>query len=243
MKGLFFIALACVSISAQAFTYSTGFETAEGWTVGSADGQNGFTAYSGAPAGPNIMDVNPADGNQHLRLDVDSNAGTGTFNGIYGPDWTNELQGMDVITTSVDIFITNYDGANYDVAAEDNTGGVFFDVSFDYQTSILIYDGANTFIDTNIVWFPNEWFNFEIVSDMNAQTHTYFFKGVNIYSHSFFEATTYGNAALFSDNWHQAGEYGDMDNFSVEGVPEPATLTILGAAALVALRRKRTQKK
>lgn len=241
MKNCLLLALSCCALSANAFTYSTGFETAEGWTVGSA-AQNGFTAFPQAPAGPKIQTDNPKDGNQHLRLNQDPSVGSPEFNGILGPDWTANLQNMDVITTSIDVFITNAGGANYDIGAQDNTGKVFFDVSFDWQTSILIYGPNETFVDTNIVWSTNQWFNFKIISDMNAQTHTYYYKGVNIYSHAFYDATEFGQIALFSDNAHLANEFGDMDNLNVTAVPEPATLTLLTLASLAIAKKRKSPK-
>lgn len=251
VKVLSLAAILTVAASSQAaFSFTTGFESGEGYTVGSITGQNGWTTFTNASVpthalSPAVSNANAAGGSQHLRLTDNTASANGSNNGAFSPVFTPGVN--DVYTVSVDTYFNSVQGADYYVTAQDTTAGfVNFRVNFDWQGNIWILDNPGTglaYQDTGVAWANNAYKNLTIVHDITGNSLKYFYDGAEIYSSASFTAVTQINqVVIYGDNWENAGEYADFDNLSVTGteaVPEPATMAVLAAAGLAAARRRR----
>ncbi len=245
IKALAFASLVVAAVSSQAaFTYSTGFESSEGFTVGAIDGQNGYTTFTAAAAVPVISTANAASGSQHLRLPQGGST-TGTLSGAFSSVFTPGAN--DVYTLSLDIAISGDLGANYSVVAQDTVASLLnFRVEFDWQGNIFVVDdlglGAE-YVDTGVSWTVGGYNNLTVVQDIANNTISYSYNGSSIYSGANWNGNTSLNQiVMFSDSWQNPGEFGDIDNVSLVGtdaVPEPATMMILGLAATAVAARKR----
>lgn len=256
MKFIAAAAAVALIVPAQAFVYSTGFESGEGWSLGAATGQNGFTSFEISAGVPGtaavISDVNPLTGDQHLSLLNDPNVGPGALNGVFTPDWAADIEADHTFfDVSFDVFISNTGGADYQFAAQNPTAGFLnWRVNFDWQNNIQVLDsdgaGGFVFVDTGIDYTVGEYVNFRVFVDSTANTADYYYGGNLIYSGV--NVAGVGNGVnqviLFNDNFHLAGESGDIDNFNFEtsAVPEPGTMIALGAGLAALAARKRNKK-
>lgn len=241
-NALFVASVAAIAASSHAaFSYSTGFESSEGWNLGLANGQNGYTVFTAAPNGPIISNVNPNGGSQHLRLGPDTSASVGTLNGVFSPEFATGSN--DIYTLSLDIAIGATGGADYDIAGQDTAAGLInFRVKFSWLGNILV-QSTSGFVDTGALWNEGGYNNLTVVQNIANNSITYSYGGSQIYTDTNWNSNTGLNQiVMFSDNFH-IGEFGDIDNVVLTGeaVPEPMTMGVLaaGLAAAAAARRKR----
>jgi hypothetical protein len=162
--------------------------------------------------------LNPASGDQHLRISKDSSIGTGIPTGCFSPLIT-ALPGPS--STSIDMYVSGPGGADYGIApysSSDGTWAAF--VSLDWLGGIEIHDGSS-FVPTGADWVAGEYKTLRIDIDPGAGIIEYFYDGVLIYTGGLLGTTTVDQVVLLSDNWH-VDDYGDYDNLSF-GSTEPPT--------------------
>ncbi len=224
------------------FSYSTGFEASEGFSLGSIGGQNGYSLFPVGAENVNISDANPLGGTQHLRIGRDPNATPGQFAGAQSSIF--DTTGLDIFSFSADFSISALGGGSYDFVGYDSVNtALAFQVSFLFTGDIILVDNSGWEI-TGATWTPGDTLNFSTVHNFADGTASYSLNGTEFYSASTLSgASGISYFALLSDNT-QMGDVGDFDNinFAGEAVPEPMTMSVLGlgAAALAFRRRKRS---
>lgn len=230
------LASAALAAGAGAFSYFQDFEELE---LGDLDGQDGWlTDVSGAPD-PQVVDLG---GNRAVLLEVPDTAGTYALIELPIPDLIDA--GLTKVTVSFDIFRPQLDVTMnqnlwwywYDPGTPtyglqwDQGGGTTMPFGFESgaASTQTIY---GRFVNITMEWdvaagLAQSWYDGVAVdvdfpiSSIDALT------GWAIYlSHDAGTGTGLGRAYI--------------DNFSIEAVPEPATLAALGLGSLVLIRRRR----
>lgn len=248
MRTLLLAAFAAFALSsAQAFSYATGFETADGFSLGAINGQNGYTTFTAAQDAPVISDANPFTGNQHLRLPDDPNVADGTLNGAFSQDFSSMTTGDTFFDLGLDMSITSAGGADYDIVGQTpGQTNLSFRMKFGFEGNILILDDVGNgaeFVDTGVSWTNGAYKHVEIQVDTTTDRVDYFYDGANIYNGMNFSSGFGTNQfVIFSDSFQNPDEFGDVDNVTLDtqSVPEPATMVLLGLGlAGFAARRKK----
>lgn len=192
---------------------TTDFEAADTFAPGFCAGQNGWTAFVASTVEGHIDTANPAGGTQHLRVSSDPANATGTLTGCFSPD-LGALPADNIYTTSVDVAITNANGADYGVVLQSpNQGFITARVNFRFTGPIQVFEGGD-FVDTGATWTPGAYRNLTIVVNSTAGTIAYSYDGVLIHTGPLVGGTTVEQVVLFSDNWQVTDEHGDFDNLS-----------------------------
>jgi hypothetical protein len=223
--------------------YATGFEPGEGFSPGWVHGQAGWATFVTSTTEAHIDTANPFSGVQNLRISNDPTLDPGSDVGGFSP-----LLSMDPLAlsiTSVDVFISNTLGADYDVIPQaPGQGYLTARVKFFYTGDIYILDDVPgtglTFVDTGTDWVVGEYRNLSIEVDPLGDTIDYYYGGSLIYTSQggVFAGTTVEQVVLLSDNWQlNDQEAGDFDNLSI--VPEPGALGWLSVVCLLVIRGRR----
>ncbi|MBK8914071.1 MAG: hypothetical protein IPM64_05610 [Phycisphaerales bacterium] len=227
MRGLILAtALAAVATSASqaVVVYQTGFEAAEGFSVGMVGGQAGWTVITGTPARlqPVVATANPRTGAQHFRLAKQANLTSGSLKGGFTPIFN--VPAATPISVSVDVNISGTDGAEYAVALQSSAQGLltaFVDFSFQdddgdlISGDILVQDGVD-FVPTGFEFVPGQYKTLRIDFDPATNQLTYFYDGMQIFTHGTWSGTAIDQVVLLSDNFQLPNETGDFDNLRVE---------------------------
>jgi hypothetical protein len=234
--------------------YSTGFETAEGFTVGPVAGQNGWTASVNAnQTAFSVSTANPFSGSQHLRVGFDDAVPMGNTRVILGPNLGSIGEGQTV--TSVMVNISSDQGSNYEVIGQAPSQElVAWRVVFNWNGGIsgtpgeiFILDdpdgdgpGGLAFVDTGVVWNAGVYTELRVETDSLANTINYYYGGNLIYSSvaGMFAATSVEQFVILTDNYQNPGEVADFDNIVI-AVPAPGSLALLGLGLAVGARRRR----
>ncbi len=220
---------------------ATGWDSSQGFVPGWIGGQNGWASFASSTAQGSVTNANPLGGDQNLRIAFDPALPNGTNTGAFSPSLGAQPVGSSI--TSVDIYISNTGGADYDVVPQAPTQGLLSArVKFNFLGNIFILDNPGSglqFIDTGVAWNVGVYTNLTIDINPTADTIEYYYGGNLIHSSmaGVFAGTATEQVVLLSDNWHLPGEAGDFDNFSV--VPSPGTLAMLGLAGLIGRRRRK----
>lgn len=225
----------------RALPYATGFEPAEGFVPGYIGGQQGWSTFTGTTLEAHVDTVNPAAGEQHMRISYEPNLGAGSLVGAFSPD--QGPLGAGQYSMAVDVNIGGTGGADYDIVAQaPSQGYLTFRVKnywsdFDgdgLAGDVLYLDSTLNYADTGFDYTPGVYYNLEVVVDSLAGTIDYYIDGGLVASDVVFAGTSIEQAVFLSDNYN-LGESGDFDNLII--TPEPASLLLLGLAGLLIRRR------
>ena len=211
-----------------ATSQSSGFEVIEGFVLGFIGGQVGWDAFAVSTVEGHVDNVNPAAGDQHLRLardpDIANNALIGAFSPNMGP-FTNISA-----VVSVDMFLTG-SGRTFEVIPQNSTEGlVVARVRFRSGTNIIDIlddpegDGTFAFQVTGTTWIPDQYVNLTIDLNVLAGKIDIFYNAVLIYS--IVAVGDFGSAVeevLFNGTNGSAlsDATADYDNYDVAGGPLP----------------------
>ncbi len=228
-----------LSIRGGGLEFSTGFEDL---TLGPINGQAGWTVFSANAAAPVISDVNPAGGNQHLRISRGAGS-SGSLNGAFSPLFGTTAGGQSVV--SVDVSMNTDAGADAQIIAQAPSQALLsWRVVLSFTGAINVLDDTGsglTFVDTGATWVPGEYRNLTVAMDSDANTIDYFYDGSLIYSGAagVFAGTGVEQVILASDNFYNDEfESISYDNLMVS-IPTPGAVALLGMAGVAATRRRR----
>lgn len=242
--------------------YMTGFETFEGFVVGSLNLQNGWQISTSPEANtiPAVSVANPFAGAQHMRIQDDPTEPAG-FAGVLGFGPSHD----PATVFKVMVNISNTGGADYFLNPQSPALGIactrvdfhFADYAAPGQNDpdatpgdILVIsdpDGPGPlpgdFINTGVEYTPGVYKEFRI-EYAGGGMYNYFYDGAQIAGPLFGFHNAQGQACngwtemVYVDDQFQldANERADFDNHME--IPEPAAIALLGLAALM-LRRRR----
>ncbi len=218
------------------------FEVSEGFATGVLSGQNGWTAFAASTVMPTVDAVNPSSGSQHMHLENDPASGGLTNIGGFSPLLAPQ-SATDSSRVSVDIFISNDGGSDYDVVAQaPSLGTLTWRVKFEWLGNINVVDdigGGLAFIDTGIVWPIGTYFNLEVITDPVANSIEYYIDGNLIYTSviGLIAAPNVEQVVLLNDNFQLAGETADFDNLQINTfyLAPPTPVPSLGVYAVILL--------
>lgn len=197
--------------------HQSSFDSADGYVAGACDGQNGWTMFAASTTQGHISTVNPSAGDQHMRIDKDTAAASGSLTGCFSPDLGAPPAGTSSV--KVDIAISATGGADYDVVPQAPSEALLTArVKFNSVGDILILDdtgGGLIFVDSGANWTVGSYETLEILIDPVGNTIDYIYGGATIYSSvaGLFGATTVEQVVLLSDNF-QTTDSGDFDSLS-----------------------------
>lgn len=243
------LALGVLSAAAPAtILYQTGFETGEGFSAGPLDSQADWFSdsdditVSGASGG-----VNPSGGSQMVSYVSGTTAGEVFYSWTdLSTLWANRPANQNKLVVSIDIFIPEATENVFDIGlaiwgfdtAYSFLGEV--DLSTDVD-AVRLYDGFASVTETSTTFQRGVWNRLGFVADWDTGSLTASLNGVDVAEVGNFENTGAPLAdvdlSIFSLDDSSANTV-YFDNFSVESVPEPATMAAL-ALGVAALTRRR----
>jgi hypothetical protein len=102
----------------------------------------------------------------------------------------------------------------------------------------VVGEGVLSFANTGVTWTEGQYRELRVEMDPIADSLRYYYGGALIYTGlaGTFAGTSVEQVVLINDNFQLAGETADFDNINV--VPAPASLALLGFAALATRRRR-----
>lgn len=221
---LFLLLMIGFTISAQ---QTVSFESAEGYTLGNINTQNGWASTGDGAGGfvqnQIITDELSSVGTNSFKITVESAFG-GQPNPVVGGFYTypTAVPYADAVI-SADLYLDTFDSANtsdYLLGFTNTTAGAFlFYVRFTFEGDILVLGqddtGAVVLDDTMTDWTPLTWFNLRMELDNNALE--IFVDDVSIYSGTVATPDVDITSARFiHDNY--AG-FGYIDNFRTNDEP------------------------
>ncbi|MDI9641386.1 PEP-CTERM sorting domain-containing protein [Kamptonema cortianum] len=247
---LFAAAFSAVAASHAQILFSTGFETSEGYTVGSsAVGVAGWAAGSGSGNSQTVSTDYAASGSNSLKFD------NSTLNSFYSirNTWTASASPLRFSTR---VWVTGNNGADrlygllLGATPTSTMGGTVFGMTIGGdgvvragKTWSSTYSGTG--IGTaNAGTFSDRWLTFELEIDPgtgDGVARASGFSDSNVITSNFTAVATPQNIQVSTDYNTTAARLGIgyFDDVKVEVVPEPATMMILGAGAAALLARRR----
>ncbi|MHC4140718.1 MAG: hypothetical protein ACYSUF_02165 [Planctomycetota bacterium] len=197
-------------------SYATGFEPAEGFAPGHIDGQVGWASFASSSAEAHIDTVNPAAGEQHLRISKDPNLGLGADVGAFSPNLGifENVSG----TLSVDLNISSLGGTTYEVVPQTPTEGlVVTRVQFLRTRDIWVLNAAGVFEDSGADWVPGVYKNVTVVLDVVLGTLEVFYDGALIHSLTPIPNGDAIQEVVLIGNNNGDDDVGDFDNLEIIG--------------------------
>ena len=207
MKNLYFLAVAllCTTLSAQ---NQISFETSEGYQLGDIRNQNSWTV------------TDDGEGNFIQNQVVSSEkatVGTSSFKNAYEAEYGAQFypiigaqksfdQPLDFqeTTVSFDVYVTEIDGSNFEMAAygidsnEDFTP--VYDIAFDYTGSLNVVTSVDfDMVETGVTWQPNQWYNVKV--KVSATEIKYFIDNALIFTTPNFSHVNLVGMNFLHDNY------------------------------------------
>lgn len=207
MKNLYFLAVAllCTTVSAQ---NQISFETSEGYQLGDIRNQNSWSV------------TDDGEGNFIQNQVVSSEkatVGTNSFKNAYEAEYGAQFypiigaqksfdQPLDFqdTTVSFDVYVTEIDGSNFEMAAygidsnEDFTP--VYDIAFDYTGSLNVVTSVDfDMVETGVTWQPNQWYNVKV--KVSANEIKYFLNNALIYTTPNFSQLNLVGMNFLHDNY------------------------------------------
>ncbi len=207
MKKLYFLgaALLCTTLSAQ---NQISFETSEGYQLGDIRNQNSWTV------------TDDGEGNfvqNQVVSSEKSTVGTNSFKNAYEAEYGAQFypiigaqksfdQPLDFqdATVSFDVYVTEIDGSNFEMAAygidsnEDFTP--VYDIAFDYTGSLNVVTSVDfDMVETGVTWQPNQWYKVKV--KVSANEIKYFLNNALIYTTPNFSQLNLVGMNFLHDNY------------------------------------------
>lgn len=207
MKKLYFLgaALLCTTLSAQ---NQISFETSEGYQLGDIRNQNSWSV------------TDDGEGNFIQNQVVSSEkatVGTNSFKNAYEAEYGAQFypiigaqksfdQPLDFqdTTVSFDVYVTEIDGSNFEMAAygidsnEDFTP--VYDIAFEYTGSLNVVTSVDfDMVETGVTWQPNQWYNVKV--KVSANEIKYFIDNALIYTTPNFSQLNLVGMNFLHDNY------------------------------------------
>lgn len=239
MKKFLSMAVLCAGIMGSANAVVLMSEDFDAMTVGSPlAGNSGFDPFSDAPF--YVSNLRSVSGANSARIDS-SVAGSRWA-------WKNLAPGAGtigpnrIVIASADIYIESEENARDTLTGLDAYNSAvnrIAAVRISRDTGVVSL-GIGTFTATNLVALMDRWNKLELVMNFNTGTATAVLNGVaSANSVTISTANAVADVDLYAVRSTVATSASHYDNYMVQAVPEPATMTVLvlGLAA-IARRRK-----
>ncbi|MEM6884799.1 MAG: PEP-CTERM sorting domain-containing protein [Verrucomicrobiota bacterium] len=241
----------CATVAtAQIVNYSTSFTSADGFSNGTINGQNTWSAVNSAhyvisdSTGAGLVGSTNAAGPVHNASSTDLTSAlasgatitmtlsanfTGTFINQNNGRWLLGIGTSDVSSQPLlggGVFF-NVGGSNFFVADETLSNGSKVD------TGITFDSAFHTLTTTITRTATTNEFDVTVALDGSANTSSFTVSDAGLWS---------GSSTAYAGFRWQGNQTGAVDSFSVNSVPEPSTFLLLGLATAfltVARRRKK----
>jgi hypothetical protein len=218
-------------VKINTYFFGAGFESSEGFTLGSFDGQGGWAASGTSLPFASIAGANPFTGSQHLRMIHDSTLGQGAQRVALSPQQPTAANTAS--TVYMKIAISNDGGAEYDVVGQAPTqGSITWRVKFSWTDdtgagpgTIFILDNTPTglgYVSTHTQWAPGIYKELRVDFDAGGGVTRYYYDEALIYTGSHVSGTAVEQIAILHDNFQKPNETADFDALSVQTLGEPA---------------------
>lgn len=207
MKNLYFIAAAlfCTTVAAQ---NQISFEAVEGYQLGSIKDQKSWTVTDAGNGNFIQGQVVSAD-----RSTVGTNSFKNAYEGQYDPQLfpivgAEKAFGQPLIfadaTVSFDVYITELDGSNFEMAgygiSPAQEFNPVFDLAFDYTGSLFVITSIDyDLVDTGATWLPNQWYNVKV--KVSSNEIKYYVNDVLIYTTPNFSQLDIQGLNFLHDNY------------------------------------------
>lgn len=197
------------------------FEESEGFSLGFIDEQQGWSTFSSNVVQPSVSTDRASDGSRSLKMAKEPNLEEGEDVGAFSPMLSLNDQ---IISISVDVYIEDTSGADYDLMvqapSQGESGLLTSRVKFRFLGQIMVVDtnpetGEVELVNTGVDWLVGEWATLEQTLNLFDDTITYSYNGEVIHVGSFFSGTAVEELLFVHDNWNQ-GETAYFDNIQIE---------------------------
>ena len=167
-KHLLIGLLSILSINTIAQSKKISFETSEGFTLGSMNGQQNWYNWGYVTSSTsNVVKTLASEGVNSVYVQTNT-AAEGDWGGIL-----YELSTLTKFTLSADVYLEDTDNSDYDMLSLYNSdfdylGGFYFD----YTGAISI--GADADFEEVGTWTPKKWYNIKSEIDLTTKTIKYY---------------------------------------------------------------------
>ncbi len=190
---LSFFATSAIFYSVNAQT-KISFETSEGYSLGSLDGQKGWAVWGDAVSDmTQVTNLQPTDGANSYRL-VSDEYYTGDMMGI-----EKQINAFSKTDLSLDIRIDELDGSDQAVDLYDVDYNPIASFYFDYEGGINAYDGTSYQVVGT--WSANTVYKLKYLVDFTTNQIEYYLNGNLVLTGSIVDAVSLDIIDLTTDNY------------------------------------------